>query len=98
MNFMSAASVNIQPPGACRGSVSCTVPDRRDPAERLFNPLAQDQTDRVARMPRGATVNGGGAAIVVLRDVRGRVEDPHVGDEAASVEQLIGTDRDAVPS
>src|SRR4051812_1091053 len=37
--------------------------DRFDPAERLFNPLAQDQTEGVARMPRGAPVNGGGAPV-----------------------------------
>lgn len=78
--------------------MSWLAPDRLGPAERLFNPLAQNQTDRVARMPRGAAVNGGGTAIVVLRDVRGHVEAAHVSDEAAGVEQLVGADGDAVLS
>src|SRR4051812_19827593 len=70
--------------------------DRFDPAERLFNPLAQDQTEGVARMPRGAPVNGGGAVLVVLCHVRGHVEGPHVSDEAAGVEQLVSANGDAV--
>ena len=51
--------------------------------------------DGIARMPRRAAIDGGGAIGRVLRHMGGNVEIPQVGDEGLCVVAFVGAQRQA---
>src|SRR5262249_46223577 len=62
------------------------------PAERLFDELAPALAHSIARMPRGAVVNG---ALHLLFSVRRHAHGPQIGNEICRVIALVGADREA---
>src|SRR5213593_1514046 len=75
------------PPDAPPAPVACLPhqPDRLEPAEDLFNPLAFLLTHRVARVARGASIDRARPVRGVLRDVGGYLEQAQGPDEVATV-------------
>src|SRR4030081_1154814 len=56
----------------------------------FLDPLANDLADSIARMPRRAAIDGGGAVGRVLRHMGGNVESPQIGDEVLCVVTFVG--------
>ncbi len=66
-------------------------PDGLVPAQALLHQLAAPLTDRVARVTRGAAVNGTAPVGRVLRDVRRKVVRPRFLHEAVLVVELVAS-------
>src|SRR4051812_27336757 len=64
--------------------------DRLGPGEAFLDPLANDLANSIARMPRGAAIDGGGAVGRVLRHMRSNVQFPQIGDEVLCVVTFVG--------
>src|SRR5205814_1094218 len=72
----------------------CAMCAVESPAERLFDELALPLADDVARMARGAAVDGGAPGL--LCDVRRHALLSQVGDERARVVGLVCAQRELV--
>jgi hypothetical protein len=74
-------------------SAALTYPaDGFSPSEMLFDTLADDLADPVARVARGATVDGVAArTLIVARDMRRYVAGTAITHEVARVIGLVGT-------
>ena len=73
-------------------------PDRLEPAEDLFDPLAPSLAHGIPGMVSGATVNGTRPARRVLRHVRCHPEQADRRYELSDVVALVGGQCDAPPS
>ncbi len=68
----------------------------RPPASpRCANRPPPDRPRGDGGMARGAAVDGGPTVRIVLRQMRGDPQPPHLGDEVRGVIGLVGTERDA---
>lgn len=73
------------------------IADGLDPTEHLLDALADAQTQRIARMARGATIDGRAAlALRVLGHMGRDLQPAQIADELLGIVALVGTQRDAL--